>query len=277
MGDIDLGAAQLIAFDVTDETGALANASNVTLTVTSPDGVTDYVPVTNPPDVTGAYRVTYLPAAAGHYEWSAVTTVPNAAYGDSFNVRAWRSILSLADARDYLDLRDTSRDNVLRATLAGITQLIERQIGTCVIKPVTGEWIPGDVRDMLRLPSGPVPTATSVTSVASVYPQGPTWTTADLIVNPAAGTVRLASLLPFWFGPWTWTGTAGRAEFPADVIEGAKAALFDLWAPQRGVSADSLEPSMEEVSTYETGVPPGWRLPPRVLQFLDGEKMPGFA
>ena len=176
MGDIDLGAAQLIAFDVTDETGALANASNVTLTVTSPDGVTDYVPVTNPPDVTGAYRVTYLPAAAGHYEWSAVTTVPNAAYGDSFNVRAWRSILSLADARDYLDLRDTSRDNVLRATLAGITQLIERQIGTCVIKPVTGEWIPGDVRDMLRLPSGPVPTATSVTSVASVYPQGPTWT-----------------------------------------------------------------------------------------------------
>ena len=54
MGDIDLGAAQLIAFDVTDETGALANASNVTLTVTSPDGVTDYVPVTNPPDVTGA-------------------------------------------------------------------------------------------------------------------------------------------------------------------------------------------------------------------------------
>ena len=274
MGDIDLGASQLIAFDVTGDTGALANATGVTLTITLPDGTTTSPTVTNPPDVTGKYRATYLPTTAGHYEWSAVTTVPNAAYGDSFNVRQWRSVLSFADAKEFLDLRDTSRDNVLRATLAGLTKLIERHVGTCVTKTVTDEWVPGDVKTSIRLAEAPV---ISVTSVASVYPQGPAWTTAELIVNPAAGTVRLASLLPMWFGPWKATYTAGRAEIPPDVIEGAKAALYDLWGPQRGVSADSLEPSLDEVSTYETGVPPGWRLPPRVLQFLDGEKMPGFA
>ena len=105
----------------------------------------------------------------------------------------------------------------------GITALIERHIGTCVTKTVTGEWVPGDVRTSIRLAEAPV---LSVASVASVYPQGPAWTTADLIVNPAAGTVRLASLLPMWFGPWKATYTAGRAEIPPDVIEGAKAALY---------------------------------------------------
>lgn len=277
MSDIDLGAAYLIGFDVTDENNAPANATGVTLTITLPDGATATPTVTNPPAVTGQYRLTYLPATAGHYEWTAVTTVPNTSYGDSFNVRQWRSILSLADAKEFLDLRDSSRDNVLRGTLAGITALIERHIGACVIRPVTGEFIPGGCRTMIRLPSGPVPATDSVTSITSVYPDGPSWAAGDLIVNPAAGTVLTADRQGFWGGPWTWTGTAGRAGIPADVIEGAKAALYDLWSVQRGVSADSTEPSMEEVTAYETAVPPGWRLPPRVMQFLDGERLPQLA
>ena len=119
MSDIDLGSAALIAFDVTGDTGALANATTADLTITLPDGTQETPTVANPPDVTGQYRLTYLPATAGHYEWTAITTIPNTSYGDSFNVRQWRSVLGLADAKEFLDLRDTSRDNVLRATLAG--------------------------------------------------------------------------------------------------------------------------------------------------------------
>ena len=227
----------------------------MTLTVTSPEGVTDYVPVTNPPDVTGDYRVTYLPAAAGHYEWSAVTTVPNAAYGDSFNVRQWRSILSLADAKEYLDLRDTSRDNVLRATLAGITptdrtarrhlhhQNRHRRVGTR-----RREDLDPARRGARSSPSPPSRPSTR---------RAPRGLTADLIVNPAAGTVRLASLLPMWFGPWKATYTAGRAEIPADVIEGAKAALYDLWGPQRGVSADRWSRRWKKCPHMRPASPPG--------------------
>jgi hypothetical protein len=277
MADIDLGAAYLIAFDVTDENNAPANATGVTLTVTLPDGTTATPTVTNPPLVTGKYRLTYLPASAGRYEWVAVTTVPNTSWADSFSVGTFRSILSLTEARDFLDLRDTSRDPVLRGTLSGLTRLIERYIGTCVPRTVTDEWVYGDTADMLRLANGPLLSATAVTSVTSIWAGGPTWATADLAADPAAGTVYTADGSGFTGGPWKATYTAGRQVITPDVTEGAKAALFDLWAPQRGMSADSIEPSMEEVTSYETAVPPGWRLPPRVMQMLDGERMPGFA
>ena len=276
MSDIDLGASYLIAFDVHDASGALAHAATATLTITLPDGTPDTPAITDA-TVSGQYRLAYLPAAVGHYGWTAVTTTPNESWSDAFNVRAYRSVLSLAAARDFLDLRDTSRDPVLRSMLAGITRLIERRIGTCVIRVITDEFIYGDVRDVIRLPSGPALSATAVTSIASTWPGGRTWATADLIVDPGGSLVYPADGGPFTGGPWKAAYTAGRSVFSDDIIEGAKAALFDLWAVQRGVTADQLEPSMEEVSAYETAMPPGWRLPPRVMQMLDGETVPGFA
>jgi len=277
MSDIDLGAAQLIAFDTYDASGALANVTGVTLTITLPDGTPATPAVTNPPAVTGKYRLTYLPAAIGHYEWTAVTTAANEAWSDSFNVRAWRSILGLDDARDFLDLRDTSRDPVLRSVLAGITRRIERRIGTCVIRAITGEFIPGTVCDAIRLPSGPPLSAVAVTSVTSTRPGGPSWAAADLTADPGTWMTWPVDGSPFTGGPWLAAYAAGRSVFPADVIEGAKAALYDVWAVQRGVSADQQEPSMDEVSAYELAPPPGWQLPARVTQMLDGETIPGFA
>lgn len=256
--------------------------SSVALAVTKPDGTAQApAPATGDPTISGrdyTWTVDYTLPAAGLYGFTWASESPDTSRPtDWITCTEYRSILSLADAREYLDIRDTSRDEVLLGTLAGITALIERYVGSCVVRQVTGEVIPGTSREVIRLPSGPVPTTSSVTSIESMYPGGPSWAAGDLIVSPAAGTVRTANMQGFWQGPWTWTGTAGRLVIPADVIEGAKAALFDLWAPQRGMSADSLEPSMEEVTAYETAVPPGWRLPPRVMQMLDGERMPGFA
>lgn len=257
--------------------------STVALTITKPDGTSeDPVPVIGPPAQSGrdyTYSYDYTLPSAGLYGFTWATAGPGTGRPtDWITCTEYRSIISLADAREYLDLRDTSRDEVLLAKLNAITRLIERRIGSCVVRQVTGEHIPGNCQRALRLPSGPVPAADSVTSVASLYPGGPSWGKTDLVVTPATGTVRRADGHRFWAGPWTWTGTAGRLAIPADVTEGAFMALFDLWAEQRGVSADSLEPSMEEVTEYETAVPPGWQLPPRVLQLLDGEKLlTGFA
>lgn len=257
--------------------------SKVALAITKPDGTAEApAPATGEPAVTGqdyTWTVDYTLPAAGLYGFTWSSDSPDTSRPtDWITCTEYRSILSLADAREYLDIRDTSRDEVLLGTLAGITALIERHVGACVIRAVTNEVIPGTTLRALHLPSGPVPAADSVTSVASLYPGGPSWAAGDLVVTPTSGTVRRADGHRFWGGPWQWSGTAGRLVITPDITEGAKAALFDLWGAQRGVSADSIEPSMEEVAAYETGVPPGWRLPPRVTQFLDGEKMlTGFA
>jgi hypothetical protein len=274
---IDLGSSYLVAFDVFDDTNTLANVTTVTLTITKPDGTTVTPAVTNPPAATGKYRLTYLPDKVGHYEWAAVTSQSNTGWGDAFDVRIFRSLMSLADAREYLGILDSSRDQVLRSLLTGVTRHIERRIGTCIAKTITDEFVYGDTLDMIRLQEGPLLSASSVTSIASAMPGGPSWATADLVADPAAGCVYPKDGTFFWGGPWLADYTAGRQVIPDDVLEGAKAALWDLWAPQRGISADMLEPSLTEVSDYESAIPPGWVLPGRVKQLIDGEHEPGFA
>jgi hypothetical protein len=259
---------------ITGPDGLPADPATLVCTITLPDGTTSLPTVVK--DSTGNYHADYLTTKPGPHTAQWTGTVPNITETDAFNVSTYRSILSLDDARTYLNLRDTSHDELLRALLAGITKLIERQVGTCVPRTYTADPVPGQLRDFIRLPHGPVPTTSSVTSITSVYPGGPTWDASMLIVDPRYGTVRTVSMIAFYYGPWTATYTAGRAEIPADIIEGAKAALYDLWAVQRGVSYDAIEPSMAEVAAYEA-VPPGWRLPPRVMQFLDSERLPQFA
>jgi hypothetical protein len=274
---IDLGSSYLVAFDSYDANNNLANDTGVTLTITLPDGTTTSPTVTNPPAVTGKYRYTYLPPVIGHYSWASTTASASTGWGDTFDVRVFRSLISLADAREYLGIRDTSRDQVLRSLLTGLTRLIERHVGTCVTKQVTNEFVYGETRDMIRLPSGPLLSATAVTSITSILPAGPAWATADLIADPGAGVIYPADGTFFWGGPWKATYTAGRQVIPDDILEGAKEALWDLWATQRGISADQLEPSLAEVSEFETAMPTGWVMPPRVWELISGESEPGWA
>jgi hypothetical protein len=111
-----------------------------------------------------------------------------------------------------------------------------------------------------------------VTALASVYPSGPSWAPADLIVATHPGTIRHAGLIPFWYGPWVCTYTAGRTEIPEPVAEGIKEVVFDLWSQMRGLSADVAESGLEALP-----VPPYYRLPPRALAAIKGHEMPGFG
>jgi hypothetical protein len=270
---IETGQTYRSVLEVRDEDGSLVTPSTSAYTVTLPDQTTaaGSVSVLS----LGHLAADYATTMAGLHRGKWVTTVPGIPKTDWFNVTEYRSLLSLDEAREYLGQADTSRDEVIRSMLGGITRLIERYIGTCAARTVTGEFIPGDIRDMIRLPSGPALSATAVTSIVSVWSGGPAWATADVFadgtdVYPADGT-------SFTGGPWRATYTAGRAVIPDDVLEGAKMALWDLWAVQRGISADQLEPTLQETADYETSFPSGWRLPPRVMQMLDGEHVPGFA
>lgn len=267
MSDIDLGASWPIAFDVYDEDGALANANTVTLTVTLPDGTTETPVVANPPEVAGQYRLTYLPELAGRYSWSAVTTVPNAAYGDMFSVRSYAPLISLAGAKAHLNITrpSTDGDAELRRFIAAASELVESKVGICARRAFTDRVMDG-ARGIV-LPRRPV---LSVASVTSVWPGGPVWHAADLVTDLEAGiTAPLA--VPFWWGPWDVAYTCGRAVIPERFEHACKEQLRHLWETQRGAQPPAVLPG-EEVYTATSGW--SFSVPRRVLELLEQDMVP---
>jgi hypothetical protein len=255
--------------------------SSVTLAITKPDGT----PVTPAPTLDAGSQVGddwvvtygYTLPAAGLYGFTWVTQGPGTAPPtDWVNVTDYRSIVSFADAAAYLGVTSPAMTAPLQACLAAATQHVERIIGTCVPQTFTGQWVDGQTKNIIQLPHGPLLSATSVTSVASVYAGGPSWAAADMVINPEAATCRLVSLLPFWYGPWKATYTAGRTVIPGDVQEATKLITWDLWATRRWETPDAEEPDLATASAYEN-IGGGYEVHGRALALLDGERRPGFG
>jgi hypothetical protein len=263
---------------VASQTGA---PSAVALAITKPDGTAvTPAPTLAPGSQVGAdWVVTYdytLPAA-GLYGFTWATQGPGTAPPtDWVNVTDYRSIVSFADAAAYLGVTSPAMTGPLQACLAAATGYVERIIGTCVPQTFTGQWVDGQTRDVIQLPHGPLLSATSVTSVASVYAGGPTWAAADMVINPEAATCRLVSLLPFWYGPWKATYTAGRTVISGNVQEATKLITWDLWATRRWETPDAEEPDLAAASAYEN-IGGGYEVHGRALALLDGERRPGFG
>lgn len=273
---IDLGQVYEATLSVTDASGAPANPSAATLTITLPDGTTVTPAVTLPPAVTGLLAVDYPTVQAGLHKAAWVTSGPATAAVDYFSVRQYVSIISLAEAKEHLNkkLGASAADGELRRFMMAATEVIESKAGTCVMRPITGEFIPGDWRRLIRLPSAPVPTAASVTSVASLRAGGPSWLPADLIVNPRAGTCQTADRRGFWGGPWQWSGTAGRPVVPERLEHAVKEQLRHLWETQRGAQPPHLLQGDEAFTTSA-----GWTfsVPRRVLELLEPDIIPVVA
>jgi hypothetical protein len=271
----DVGSLYRSSLEVRDVTGALVAAATKVLTVTLPDQTTATPAVTT--DAPGLYHVDYQLMQEGLHAFSWVTTGPVTARTDYENAVAFRSVVGLAELRTFLNVNDTSRDDVLRQIAGAATELAEGIVGTCVIRTITNEHIPGTVRPVIRLTRGPLPSNTAVTSVTSVWPGGPTWPASALMQYPESGTVEPSNGQGFWYGPWTATYQAGRAIVPQRVILAVFEICFDLWATQRMVSSDLAEPSLTETALYETAMSPDYRIPAHAKALLESEAMPGFA
>jgi hypothetical protein len=243
------------------------------LAVTLPGGeLADPAPSVTGPVVDGkdyTYTADYSLPSAGLYKfaWSSTGPVTGPA-PDYVNVREFISLIGLTEAKAHLNMTGTGDDDELLNFMQAATELVESRAGTCVPRTITDEWITGSVRGLIRLPSGPVPSKTSVTSIASTWPGGPTWGPDDLIVNPAAGTVRLKQMIPFWWGPWTATYTAGRTVIPERFLQAAKEQLRHLWETQRGPSPSPPLPG-EELFTTSAGW--SFSVPQRVIELLAGD------
>jgi hypothetical protein len=277
---IDVGSVYPAAFLVTDDQGRPVNPATATLFVTVGLDAPVSVPVQLPPTVTGLLAADFATVKEGLHQFSWATTGPVSVGSDYVNVRAYRSVLSLAESRDHLGYTDSRHDDKIRLLAAAATKLTEGVVGTCVIRTFTSDWIGGaGNRDVLQLTHRPLPSATCVTSVRSVYTNigGPSWGAADLIVNPDAGTIRTISQLPFWYGPWLADYQAGRIVIGENIVNGTKEILWDLFATQRSLFADVEQPDAEQIATIESLIPAGYEMPRKALEQLEPDRMPAFG
>jgi hypothetical protein len=272
----EVGGLYRSSLSVTDALGAAVDASTQILTVTLPDGTTATPVVTH--DGTGAYHSDYLFMQEGLHVFRWVTTGPNTTKTDYANADVFRSIIGLDETKNYVNFGDSGNEDILRQIMQAATELCENVVGSCVQRHLTNIRIPGNSKIAIRLPQGPVPTENSVTSIASVYSNGPVWlqSTGDFIVSPESGVVELAGLIPFWLGPWKATYTVGRLVIPQSIQLAAKEIIYDMWSTQRPYGAAELEPGPEATARFEQMVAT-YSTPAHASALLAPYEMPGFG
>lgn len=235
------GAPIRLSTTVKDLTGALVNATSLTLTVSKPDATTQaYNTPTN--DGTGLYHQD-IPTAdinqLGHYPYKWVATGTGAGVSFSnFDVfdPLEVSVLSLQDAKDHVNIPQTTTtfDSELLSKIATIQANLEKLTGGPIItRTVTERVEVGSWYRTLTVRQRPLVSVTSITDVAS----GAAITITDLELDTNAGIIRRKLELPFWArGPYfTVVYTAGwGTAIPAAFNEAARIILEHLWKTQRG-------------------------------------------
>lgn len=264
----DIGDSVPLAWDVKDAAGALTNAGTATLTITLPDGTTVSPSVTNPPASTGQYRVTYVPTIEGRYSWRAVSTSPNTAYQDVFEVReaASPSLLSLADAKAHLNITSTTHDDELREFLEAATEIIESHVGAIVRRTHTDKLLGGG--ETILLPHMQV---LEVTALTLDRDGSSPLALSDLSIDGPAGILRLKSCALFPYGWLNITYKVGRAYVKPNWTLAAKDIVKYNWRSQLG-GLPAIQGDQQDAPL------PGFMIPPSVAALLAPDDVPvGFA
>lgn len=270
---IEVGSPYTSSLSVVNSLGSPADAATVQLTVSKPDQTTDVYQLADGSvtrDGLGQYHVDYIPPFEGLYKFTWQTTGINLVKTDYMNASAFRSIIGVDEARLYVGETTTTRDDLLRQVLMALTEKIESIVGITVPKRFVDETVTGYNAFTIRMPHAPLLNATAVESVSSLYTGGPTWTSDEIIQYPDSATCELRSMLPFWYGPWKATYTAGRAVIPMAIQYALKEALLDFWADE------DLDPGSSPAQRWETAIT-GYDLTPHAKSLLEQYELPGFA
>ncbi len=255
----DLGDAYPAALDVFDASGVATNATLVTLTITKPDGTADTPSVTNPPSVTGQYRVTYVPAAAGRYVVRWVTTNPNTAYTDAFDVADALpdTMIPLASMKRLLgmDPANTADDEAIRDMLTAVTVALEDYKNETMVRRTFTQrsYVSPAQSQRLRLLNLPV---ISLTTLVAETPATTVWDVTGLYTEPDTGLVRVITG-PAISGYVIATYVAGYQVIPPRYVEAGKTLFQHLWEARRGPGGVSGVIGVEEQGDYlhYTGMP----------------------
>src|SRR6266702_1602913 len=271
----ELGQPYRFTLKVFDVNGALTDSSTQSVTVTLPDLTTSSLSVVR--DSLGVYHADYTPAAEeGLYKFQGVTTGPVTSKTDYVPFNVFRSIVSIDEARIFAGYTEGDQDALFRQVMSAATEKAESIVGHCVQRRFVNDRVPGYSAQVLRMPHGPLPSDTAVESITSVYPGGPSWVTADLMQYPDSATVELVNWLPFWYGPWKATYTAGRAVISEKIQLAVKEFIYDFWSSHRPYGLGGLEPGPEETARWEAALAQ-YEIPPHARALLESEEQPGFA
>jgi hypothetical protein len=177
------------------------------------------------------------------------------------------ALLTLAEAKAQLDIETTMHDQELNAYIDALTPIIERYIGPVENRTVTETL---DSKG-LTLAVTQVP-AVSLTSITPVLGGGLALNVDDVALDGAAGIIRRTDGSFFGGGPWEVIYIAGRGEIHPTINVAARILLQHLWRTQYGAARGNS--SSDDFDVNEPVVGWGYAVPNRVLQMLEGFKVP---
>ena len=262
----DLGDMVTLAVNVRNAAGTLTAPSALVCTITLPDGTSATPTVTTL--AAGQYTTDYLPTQAGWHAVRWVSTSPTNAYTDSFTVYSDSPLVSLADAKAFLNITSSSSDDELRAFILKATDIAERRTGRRFRASTFVESY--SARDeVVVLRQFPV------VSVTSVVEDGVTLTAGtDYVVDTTNGTVvrgTSTSSLQWAEGNNNITITYRAGAINATAQQLVEELTRHLWRTQRGASpmsmgnGDDFVPGSSNIFTY------------RILELIEMLRVPGFA
>ncbi|TXS20209.1 phage gp6-like head-tail connector protein [Streptomyces sp. adm13(2018)] len=181
------------------------------------------------------------------------------------------ALITLAEAKDQLDLDSDDHDTELTRYINALTAPIERYVG------------PVENREVAEVIEGRSPTlclssipAVSIASIVPVLSTGQAITVNEVHLDGATGIVRRLNGGTFRGGLWTVTYTAGRTTVPDTIKLAALILLQHLWRTQYG-AARGGSGGGDDYDVNEPIVGWGYAIPNRVLQLLEPYKVPPAA
>lgn len=231
-------------------------------------------------DALGLYRYDWaipagLPPGTYIVRWTAQLSSdpvgdPTVAF-DSVDVLATAGPLTLAEAKQGLNITRTDSDDELAGWLVAATELVESVVGPLTARSVT-EVHPASEGAAIYLRQTPV---ISVESIERRWDSSPLWLPADVEVEPLSGRLTVNA---FYEGSGAWAGwggvrvtyTAGRAQVPESIRKAIIIVLDHLWTTQRGWQSGA--PGLRgQLPAAEGGapIPAGYALPNRAEQLIE--------
>lgn len=177
------------------------------------------------------------------------------------------AILTLAQAREALNLTTTAYDAEVLDYVDAVTDLIEAYIGPVSVQTFTQTLYGDDTFLLSQLP------VVSITSIGGTLTGALAYDVTRLTVNPTSGEVRRIDRGTFGGGPYTIVYTAGRTVIPPRVLQAARVLLQHLWRTQRG--SGTARPGSGDGGTDTFGQ--SFTMPNRVMELLTTVRVPGIA
>lgn len=173
------------------------------------------------------------------------------------------SIVDLLDVKAHLNITSPEHDDELTRLMDAATAFVERHVGPVVPQTVTETVVPAGDRIFLSAP------VISLTSMTTAYGYPGTYTVGNW--TAAEGAQLIASygtaLYPY---PVTVVYEGGYSTVPADLYEATLDYIKWRWLSQRG-------PTPLPVPGDEFAVVPSATVPNRVMEIIDGYRLPGIA